>query len=364
MDVGENETDEMEALNTEQAVRLSLQALAKGPRLRLLLITLEQLNKEVLNFQENGSHLRQDWSEFFIQRICDIIIPICRLWIFGEHKESLENGHVKIKDQYTVGEHFDQNLVIEWNSLFDSYPEGYGGYKTMKRSLMATGKAEFYAEFLYSSCSGSLRRNSFCGTEMHSNEVVSVLEDLIINVADKAAALYLDLISNGGSICNWQWSNIMSKSISSTRLLEKFRNEVALNGWLNDNFQSVTAMFEDRFDLWILKSHEDDSNNEIRQVQKVGVIHKKQNPEARKYSVVSIRPSKLFARRGKELRALTGWRYYFSLYLEFSDISGPILRTIITKLGEGISFLLVILIGRSLGLIYRGIRQSLQWNSS
>ncbi|KAK9082117.1 hypothetical protein Syun_031705 [Stephania yunnanensis] len=54
-----------------------------------------------------------------------------------------------------------------------------------------------------------------------------------------------------------------------------------------------------------------------------------------------------------------GWRYYFSLLLEFSDITMPMVRTIFAKVSDGISFFLVCLIGRSLELIYKGIRQSL-----
>lgn len=54
-------------------------------------------------------------------------------------------------------------------------------------------------------------------------------------------------------------------------------------------------------------------------------------------------------------------RYYFSLFLELSDISMPFIRALFDKISNAISFFLVCLIGRSLGLIYTGIRQSLRW---
>lgn len=54
-------------------------------------------------------------------------------------------------------------------------------------------------------------------------------------------------------------------------------------------------------------------------------------------------------------------RYYFSLYLELSDIGMPFVRTVAAKISDAVSFFLVCLIGRSLGLIYTGIRQSLRW---
>lgn len=54
-------------------------------------------------------------------------------------------------------------------------------------------------------------------------------------------------------------------------------------------------------------------------------------------------------------------RYYYSLFLELSDISMPLVRAVIDKVSKALSFFLVCLIGRSLGLIYTGIRQSLRW---
>ncbi|KAF6175409.1 hypothetical protein GIB67_036500 [Kingdonia uniflora] len=42
-----------------------------------------------------------------------------------------------------------------------------------------------------------------------------------------------------------------------------------------------------------------------------------------------------------ELRALSGWRYYFSLFLEFSDITMPFVRSVVEKFSSAISFFLV-----------------------
>jgi uncharacterized membrane protein required for colicin V production len=46
--------------------------------------------------------------------------------------------------------------------------------------------------------------------------------------------------------------------------------------------------------------------------------------------------------------------------LEFADVAAPVLNALLAKLGDWISFLLVTMIGRSLGLIYKGIKQSLK----
>eukprot|EP00250_Pteridium_aquilinum_P033661 c6037_g1_i2 orf=905-1753(+) len=257
----------------------------------------------------------------------------------------------------------DEGFILQWNSLLDSYSQNYDGSKSMMSNLQATGKAEFYADFLFFMCSGGVRENGCCNAEKFRSNKNLVLEDLVIFVADRASALYLDLISTSNSVYDYQWSNIMANFIPSTRSLEKFRNEVALNGWLHENFQSVTAMFEDRIDLWILKS----CAKKIEEDRSIKPKMRNNNRTSRVKERESLETVfgyyKLSVRRGRELRALTGWRYYFSLYLEFSDVCGPLLRTVVTKLGEGISFLLVILIGRSLGLIYRGIRQSVRWTS-
>lgn len=53
-------------------------------------------------------------------------------------------------------------------------------------------------------------------------------------------------------------------------------------------------------------------------------------------------------------------RYYFSVFLELADITMPIVKTVVAKVSDAISFFLVSLIGRSLGLIYSGIKNSLR----
>ena len=61
----------------------------------------------------------------------------------------------------------------------------------------------------------------------------------------------------------------------------------------------------------------------------------------------------------QELAALRGWRYAASLALEAGDVAGPLLSGLLARASAFASWLLVRLIGRSLGLVYRGVRQSL-----
>eukprot|EP00899_Mesostigma_viride_P002588 jgi/Mesvir1/1232/Mv15254-RA.1 len=84
------------------------------------------------------------------------------------------------------------------------------------------------------------------------------------------------------------------------------------------------------------------------------------NGGARVVQGLSLVRRQLPAYRKRELRALQGWRYAVSVLLEASDVFLPLLRSFITGVGNFISFLLVRLIGRSLGLVYRGVLQSLR----
>ena len=63
-------------------------------------------------------------------------------------------------------------------------------------------------------------------------------------------------------------------------------------------------------------------------------------------------------RRMQELDDLKGWRRAVSILLEFGDIATPLLRSLASRLGAAVSWLLVTLIGRSLGLVFRGVRES------
>lgn len=61
----------------------------------------------------------------------------------------------------------------------------------------------------------------------------------------------------------------------------------------------------------------------------------------------------------QELGELRGWRYAVSLALEALDVAAPLAAGLLARAGAAASWLLVALIGRSLGLMYRGVRQSI-----
>ncbi|KAL6968046.1 hypothetical protein U1Q18_033850 [Sarracenia purpurea var. burkii] len=127
---------------------------------------------------------------------------------------------------------------------------------------------------------------------------------------------------------------------------------------------AVVSMYEDRFDLFTLQSQLIEGPNKTDS-KKFSWWKKltlgKSGSVSSPFHYVLISYVSITVKRAKELRALAGWRYYFSLFLELADITMPLIRTIFAKVSDAISFFLVCLIGRSLGLIYTGIRQSLRW---
>ncbi|RRT49039.1 hypothetical protein BHE74_00053759 [Ensete ventricosum] len=182
-------------------------------------------------------------------------------------------------------------------------------------------------------------------------------------LSDTIASIYLEIISIDSDISTEMSGLGLTLCSMSTRTLQKLRNEIVLKHWLQENFESVISMYEDRFELHVLHRELLDNPIENRNVN----LHWWKKLLFRKSATASPMPYVCISRfslpvkRTKELRALTGWRYYFSLYLEFSDISMPLVRSGFAKVRNAVSFLLVCMIGRSVGLIFTGIRQSLGW---
>ena len=46
------------------------------------------------------------------------------------------------------------------------------------------------------------------------------------------------------------WLLVLHPRLTTTRALERFRNQVAMQRWMDINFGSVAAMYEDRHQLW------------------------------------------------------------------------------------------------------------------
>lgn len=168
----------------------------------------------------------------------------------------------------------------------------------------------------------------------------SVIHDISVAIADAVATVYLAEARTGivGGplhpelvVIEGCWPVFLDRSLSSSRALECFRNEVAFHGWSQAGVKDIVAMYEDRHDVTVIAAG--------------GALLRKSIP----------------FKRTKELDALDGPRAALCLLLETCDVAAPFLRSMVQRLSSAISWLLTTLIGRSLGLIFRGIRQSVSW---
>lgn len=294
-----------------------------------------------------------EWSKLTLDVLCGSVEPICRTWLAQEPclVDAEQQRLVRMEEQSVFTKEESTKASVD---LTDASRISQGRTLVLDY-LQRSGKTELYMDLLYFLRFQTMRPGACCDYPVMSRHVGNALEDLVVALADGAAAIYLgrDLQIGGHDD---DWPILVRPSIKSTRALERFRNEIALQSWFQRNFTSVVAMFEDRFELWTIER----LSNFVGATQ-IGSqqLTKDDNP----VDELKLKLVELPARRGKELRALTGWRYFYSLYLEFFDIVGPLLQVLVKKLGEAVSFLLVRLIGRSLGLIFEGIRQSVRWSS-
>lgn len=323
---------------------LSLYAVAEGPRFRLLWISFQWLKKEVDNISGRSATVSMnDWSTVLsdvIQKSCQ---PVCMTWLENELCSKSSKPDKELL-----------SLTIE--KLM--------GDGTILQNIRSSGKEDLYTELTQFLIFGSLREGCYYSCSLFTQHGVAILEDLVITLADGIASVYLELISVDGNMSNEiNYLGLMLCALS-TRELQKLRNEVALNRWLHQNIELVISMYEDRFDLCTLESQliEDPSKTETEKLRWwKKLTMRKSGSVSSPFHYVLINYISITVKRTKELRALTGWRYYFSLLLELADITMPLIRTVFAKVSDAISFFLVSLIGRSLGLIYTGIRQSLRW---
>ncbi|XP_013616181.1 PREDICTED: uncharacterized protein LOC106322644 isoform X1 [Brassica oleracea var. oleracea] len=318
---------------------LSLYAISERPQLYLLWSCFQKLEEETNKISNTINS--DEWMVSFTDIVSEAYQGACTAWL--KRELCMEDT-----DSDTAMTPLLIKMLNEKEAIFDK--------------IRKSGKEDLFAEFLYFHRFGSLRKASCYDLSLFRTHGVAILEDLMITLADGVASIYLELISvdskfsdemNGGGgldICSL-----------SSRALQKLRNEVALYQWLHQNMEAVVSMYEDRFDLYILQTQVINNPDGGGDTKSYSWWRKAKAASSSplRYSVIS--DFSLPVKRTKELKALSGWRYYFSLFLELSDIGMPIIRVVVDKVSSVISFFLVTLIGRSVGLIFTGIRQSLRW---
>lgn len=323
---------------------LSLYAVATAPRFRLLLSSIEELEKEVNKIPDTSEIIERDkWLG----------------WFSSVTKKACQSALVSWMEQ--------ENCVADCRpdkELLLCISEKLKGDDVILGSIRKSGKMELYADLIGFLRYGYFRECSYYDHNIYPVHGAAILEDLIINLADAMASMYLELISVDSDISEKISNSGLSLCTLSTRALQKLRNEVAMWQWIHQNFGEIVLMYEDRFDLRVLKIEpcqkpaEKQSEN-LSWWRRLMLRKSVTMQSSLNYAAVSLFP--LTLKRTRELRALKGWRYYYSLLLELSDIAMPMIKAIIAQFRNAISFFLVSLIGRSVGLVYSGIRQSLQW---
>ncbi|XP_042402126.1 uncharacterized protein LOC121992059 isoform X1 [Zingiber officinale] len=322
---------------------LNMFAINEGPRLRLIWVTLQQLQNKVNAIPENSKFVTRDvWLKISSKIVTGVILPVCTEWLRVEHDLEIGESNVNLPSKI-IGKLKEDDRILQ--------------------NINRVGKIELYSDLIFFLRFGSPSPWCCCDSKLLPQHGADILEDMIVMLADTIASIYVEVISIDSDI--FTEMNVFGLTLCSmsTRTLQKLRNEVLLNQWLQENFESVISMYEDRFELHILQrelfdnpEHKESSN-----------LTWWKNLPFKKSAVPSLVPYvcisqfSLPVKRMKELRALTGWRYCFSLYLEFCDISMPFFRAAFNKVSKAVSFLLVCMIGRSVGLIFSGIRQSLGW---
>ncbi|XP_010442333.1 PREDICTED: uncharacterized protein LOC104725366 isoform X2 [Camelina sativa] len=319
---------------------LSLYAISEGPQLYLLWSCFQKLEEETNKISDTINST--EWMVSFTQIVREAYQAACTAWLKKELSvENTDSGNALLI-----------RMLNEKDAIFDK--------------LRKSGKEDLFAEFLYFQRFGSPVK-AFCyDFSFFRTHGVAILEDLMITLADGVASIYLELISVDSKFSNELNSGGLGICSLSSRSLQKLRNEVALYQWLHQNMEAVVSMYEDRFDLYVLKTlvinnRDGSDDTESRSWWRKFTLGKTKAASSSplRYSIIS--DFSLPVKRTKELKALSGWRYYFSLFLELSDIGMPIIRVVLDKVSSIISFFLVTLIGRSVGLIFTGIRQSLRW---
>ncbi|GMH32706.1 hypothetical protein BSKO_00540 [Bryopsis sp. KO-2023] len=162
-----------------------------------------------------------------------------------------------------------------------------------------------------------------------------IMQDMAVCVGEMVVNIWLRDIkersaTGSSELAGFEWPSCLQASISSTRILERFRNQVLLNWWMRRNVYSVVAIFEDYHWLWGFR-------NGGRLLQR-----------------------KVQVRRNRDLLNLKGWRLFLSYCLETLDALEPMAKSVCLKLGGLFVFLLTSLIGRALGLIFKGVQKSLE----
>jgi DNA-binding NarL/FixJ family response regulator len=151
-----------------------------------------------------------------------------------------------------------------------------------------------------------------------------VLANTMIQVANAVVQPLLNRFSDVDGVRRY----FFDRRWLSTREIERFRNALSWQYRMQNWFDDPKDMFESQYRL-------------------------------RVFSETGIKLYTVYAPRDHELQSLSGVRYVATLALEARDALAPPLQATVTFLGRGVVYLLTQIIGRSIGLVGRGVLQGI-----
>ena len=153
-----------------------------------------------------------------------------------------------------------------------------------------------------------------------------VLADCVLTIAESVCDAYL---LSPATLPDEAFERVVPV-LRTTRKMERFRNQIGVHRWWHKYFASVRSLYEDEYRVWSLSEGG------------------------------ALAEGRLACRRSREVASLSGVRRAAGLVIEASDLFLPMVRRTFDFVQEGVQILLVMIIGRSLGLIWRGIQESLR----
>jgi len=151
-----------------------------------------------------------------------------------------------------------------------------------------------------------------------------IIQNLMIQVANGVIQPLLNEFADIETIKQ----SFYDRSLISTREITRFRNNLS---WRYRRFQLVVeprAIFESRYDLFVL-------------------------------SDTGIKQTSIYAPRRQELEQLRGIAFAVTLAYETRDAIAPRLRGAISWIGQGVVYVLTQVLGKSIGLVVRGVIQGI-----
>jgi DNA-binding NarL/FixJ family response regulator len=159
-------------------------------------------------------------------------------------------------------------------------------------------------------------------------EALARLEMIIQNLMIQVANAVIQPLLNEFADIETIKQSFYDRSLISTREITRFRNNLS---WRYRRFQLLLeprAIFESRYDLFVL-------------------------------SDTGIKQTSIYAPRRQELEQLQGIAFAVTLAYETRDAIAPRLRGAISWVGQGVVYVLTQVLGKSIGLVVRGVIQGI-----